>query len=134
MAVALMTYPSETVAPSIHTDFVNGIKFDICEVDKACYDMLYNKTARYFLVVEDAHICFYASAEQYHAQTGECRWDLFCRTKQECKDLIKTFSDAYDVIERHLARAEKPAFKVLATIDANKVRERMIKTFGRAPL
>ena len=132
--ITAMTYPSATVAPVIHTDFINGVKLEICEVDKACYDMLYNTTARYFLVVDDEHICFYASAEEYHSKTGECRWDLFCRTKQECKDLIQVFSNAYDVIERHMARAEKPAFKVLATIEADKVRARMIKTFGKAPL
>lgn len=129
-----MIYPSTDVAPSIYTDFVNGIKFDICEVDKSCYNMLYHTTARYFLVVDDDHICFYSSAEEYHAKTGECRWDLFCRTKQECKVMIKSFSDAYDVIERHLKRAENPSFKVLATIDADKVRARMIKTFGKSPL
>ena len=48
--------------------------------------------------------------------------------------MIKSFSDAYDVIERHLKRAENPSFKVLATIDADKVRARMIKTFGKSPL
>lgn len=132
--ITAMTYPSTSVAPSIHTDFINGVKFDICEVDKACYDMLYNETARYFLVVDDEHICFYDSADDYYTKTGECRWDLFCRTKQECKDLIKIFSDAHDIIERHLLRSEKPAFKLLATIDADKVRARMIKTFGKAPL
>jgi hypothetical protein len=132
--ITAMTYPSATVAPVVYTDFINGVKLDICEVDRACYDLLYNTTARYFLVVDDEHICFYASAEEYFKKTGECRWDLFCCTKQYCKDMIKSFSDAHDVIERHLSRAEKPAFKVLATIEADKVRARMIKTFGKTPL
>ena len=134
MKTKSMIYPSVTIAPSISTDFVNGVKFDICEVEKSCYNMLYNTSARYFLVVDDEHICFYASAEEYHEKTGECRWDLFCRTKQDCKEMIESFARAHDVIGRHLKRAEKPAFKVLSTIDADKVRARMIKTFGKSPL
>ncbi len=130
----MMTYPGETVAPSVITEFINGIKFDICEVDKGAYNMLYNKTARYFVCVEDNHIVYYKSAEEYFDKTGECRWDLFCRTKQECKDLINEFSVAHDSIERQLERAEKPAFTLMAMQSVNKIRERMMNIFGTYPL
>jgi hypothetical protein len=96
--------------------------------------MLYHPSSRYFLVVDDEHICYYKSAEEYHASTGECRWDLFCRSKQECKGMINLFSEGHDIIARHLKRSENPAFKVLATISADRVRTRMIRIFGKSPL
>ena len=90
-----MTYPSETVAPSIYTDFVNGVKFDICEVIKEAHDMLYNSRNRFFLCVEDTFIYKYSSAEKFFAATGKTRWDMFCMTKGECLDLIKDYQTAY---------------------------------------
>jgi len=129
-----MSYPHETVAPSIYTDFVNGVKFDICEVDKSCYHMLTSKKFRFFLCVEDNHICFYESAEQYFEKTGDVRWGFFCKTKAECIDLINQFSDAYDSIEKWLERAERtPALKRSSMEKVNSIRSRMMTIFGTYP-
>lgn len=132
---SLMTYPHETVAPSIHTDFINGVKFDICEVDQCCYNMLNSIKSRFFLCVEDNHICFHEGAEKFFNATGEVRWDFFCKSKQECIDLIKQFSDAYDSIEKLLERAEtKPALRVSSMSKVNSIRTTMMNIFKTYPL
>lgn len=131
----LMTYPHETVAPSIHTDFINGVKLDICEVDKSCYDMLSSSKARFFVCVEDNHICFHEAAEKFFNATGECRWDFFCKTKAECLDLINQFSDAYDSIEKWMERAERtPALKRSSMEKVNSIRTKMMNIFRMYPL
>ena len=94
-----MVYPSATAAPSIATEFVNGIKFDICEVDKAAYNMLYNKANRFFLCVDD-NIVGIESAEKFAAATGEVRWDLFCCTKSDCLSKIKAFQADLETLQK----------------------------------
>ena len=66
--INMISFPTPSVAPSIYTEFINGIKFDICEVCVESYDMLNDKKFRYFLCVEDTHIINYASAEKF------CKW------------------------------------------------------------
>jgi 1-deoxy-D-xylulose 5-phosphate reductoisomerase len=130
-----MIYPHNTVAPSIHTDFINGVKFDICEVEKSCYNMLTSSKSRFFVCVEDNHICFHEGAEKFFNATNEVRWDFFCKTKSECIDLIKQFSDAYDSIEKLLERAEsKPALKVSSMDKVNSIRTKMMNIFKTYPL
>lgn len=88
-----MTFPSVTVAPSVVTEFVNGIKFDICEVIPEAYSQLTDKKFRYFLAVEDTFIVNYSAAERYFESTKEVRWDLFCTTKGECLSMIKDYEN-----------------------------------------
>ena len=129
-----MIYPSESVAPSIFTDFVNGIKIDICEVDKAAHNMLNSSKERFFLVVEDNHIVRYDSAVSYFEKTGEVRWDLFCGTKQDCINMITEFSDAFIKISANLQRMEsKPVFTISCMGVITPIRERMINKFGVSP-
>ena len=130
-----MIYPSETAAPSVYTEFINGVKFDICEVYKGCYDLLNSPKYRFFVCVEDNHICGYESADKFFASTGECRWDIFCKTKSDCKILIQEFSKSHDMIEKLLKRAEnKPTLKRSSMGKVNSIRERMISIFGTYPL
>ena len=129
-----LTYPSNTVAPSIYTDFVNGVKFDVCEVIKEAHDMLSSSKARFFLCVED-EICGFKSAENYFQKTGEERWDFFCKTKQECIDMIKSFSDDYDKIERLQEKYNnKPVFKHSCLEQINLIRQKCLNIYGVKPL
>ena len=130
-----ISYPTETVAPNIYTDFVNGVKFDICEVDKCAYSMLNSPKSRFFVCVEDNFITGFKSAEKLCAVTGEDRWDIFCVTKGECISLINEFSEAYDNIIKLLERAEnKPALRASSIGTANSIRSRMMVLFGTAPI
>lgn len=131
---AQMTYPSETVAPSIQTEFVNGVKFDICEVVKEAHNMLYNSRNRFFLCVEDTFIYKYAGAEKFFAATGKTRWDMFCMTKGECIDLINEYQAAYESITALYKKAEKPGFKVSATAKAISMQQNLRTRFGHSPI
>mgnify|MGYP000324311132 CR=1 FL=1 len=130
-----MTYPSHTVAPSIYTDFINGIKFDICEVDSSCYELLNNKRYRFFVCVEDNFIYGFDSATKYYEATGDENWGLFCKTKQDCKDYIEGFSQGYDKITKHLDFINrKPVFKQSRMTVVNTIRTDMINRYGVHPL
>lgn len=130
-----MTYPTHTVAPSIYTDFINGVKFDICEVESSCYDLLVNKRYRFFVCVEDNFIPGFQEAEKFYKATKEERWDFFCKTKQDCKDFINKFSEAYDAIEKHLEFIErKPVFTQSRMVQVNKIRTNMMERYGVHPL
>lgn len=130
-----MTYPTHTVAPSIYTDFINGVKFDICEVESSCYDLLNNKKYRFFVCVEDNFIPGFDEASKYYAKTKDERWGFFCKTMQDCKDYISKFSDGYDAIEKHLQFIErKPAFTQSRMAQVNKIRTNMMERYGVHPL
>ena len=101
-----MLYPSNTAAPSVATEFVNGIKFDICEVVPQCYDLVYGKGNRFFLCAED-NIVGIDAAIEFHAKTGESRWDLFCGTKADMLNKIKQFQSDLETIEKW---KNKPGF------------------------
>lgn len=132
---SVMTFPTHTVAPSIFTDFVNGVKFDICEVDSSCYDLLNNKRYRFFVCVEDNFIPGFKEAEVFFKLTGEERWDLFCKTKQDCKEFIDKFSEGHDAIKKHLDFIEaKPAFTRSRMETVNKIRTNMMERYGVHPL
>ena len=129
-----MIYPSPTAAPSVETLFVNGVKFDICEVDKAGYDMLLSPRNRFFICVEDNHICGYEIAEKFFQKTNEIRWDLFCKTKGECISLVHEFSNAYDSIIKLNQRAkEKPLLKDSCYKKVHSIRSRMMEIFRTIP-
>lgn len=129
-----MTYPTHTVAPSIHTDFVNGIKFDICEVESSCYDLLTNKKYRFFVCVEDNFICNYDASEKYFNATGEERWSFFCATKAECIAKIAKFSELTETIEVHKAFIKKhPKLALSRGLAIDKLKNRMVDSYGVHP-
>lgn len=95
-----LSFPSPSVAPSVITEFVNGIKFDICEVVKDAYTLLLDKKYRYFLCVEDAFIVNYNSAEKLYEVTGIDRWDTFCYTKGECLQMVRDYAERCDQVAK----------------------------------
>ena len=129
-----MTYPTETIAPSIYTDFVDGIKFDICELCKESYNMVIDKRFRFFLCVEDTFIYKYAGAEKFFAATGKVRWDMFCMTKQECKNLIEEYRSSYESILKLNKKAEIAGFKISATARSIQIQKNLRERFGYSPI
>jgi len=129
-----LIYPSSTIAPSIYTDFINGVKFDICEIEKSAHNMLSSPKSRFFICCEDI-ISGFQIANNYFKKTGEERWDFFCKSKQECIDTINEFSKDYDRIEFLIKKAElKPVFKISCHEKIKNIREKNIKLFGVTPL
>ena len=130
----MISFPSASVAPSVHTSFVDGVKFDICEVDKCAYDMLNDKRFRYFLCVEDTTIVGFASAEKFCNATGEDRWDMFCKSMADCKALIKKFEDAHESILKLQERAKKSkSLEISCTAKIQDIKKTCIDTFGIYP-
>jgi len=130
----MISFPTPSVAPSIITQFVNGVKFDICEVCSESYGMLNDKKFRYFLCVEDTHIVQFASAEKFCNATGENRWDMFCKSLGECKALISKFDDAYNRIIQLEEKANKSKglkFSCLQRIQT--IKTNCINTYGIYP-
>ena len=129
-----MIFPSPSVAPSIYTDFVNGVKFDICEVDSSAYDMLYSKRSRFFLSIEDTFIYNYKGAEDFFNATGETRWDLFTMTKADCLDKISKFSELSEQIASHIDLVNrKPVFAKSRSVIIEKLKNRMLDCYGVHP-
>jgi len=129
-----MNFPTNTVAPSIYTDFVNGIKFDICEVDSSCYHLLTNKRYRFFVCVEDRFICGYDASEKYFKATGEERWSFFCATKNECITKIDKFSKLEEEIKRHKDFIKrKPNFTHSRGMVVDKLKAKMLFLYGVHP-
>lgn len=130
----MISFPSSSVAPSVHTSFVDGVKFDICEVDKCAYDMLNDKRFRYFLCVEDTTIVGFDSAEKFCKATGENRWDMFCKSMADCKTLIKKFEDAHESILKLQERAKKSkSLNISCTAKIQDIKKTCINTFGIYP-
>ena len=113
----------------------NGVKFDICEVDALCYDLLTNKKYRFFVCVEDNFIPGFKEANSFFEKTGEERWSFFCKTKQDCKEYINKFSEGYDAIEKNLDLIKrKPVFTQSRMAVINKIRANMMDRYGVHPL
>ena len=130
----MISFPSASVAPSVHTSFVDGVKFDICEVYKCAYDMLNDKRFRYFLCVEDTTIVGFASAEKFCNAIGEDRWDMFCKSMADCKALIKKFEDAHESILKLQERAKKSkSLEISCTAKIQDIKKTCIDTFGIYP-
>ena len=130
----MISFPSTSVAPSVYTDFINGIKFDICEVDESCYNMLTNKRYRFFLCVNDTHIVDFKSAETFCNSTKEDRWDLFCKTMSDCKELINKFQNSHDRILKLEERSLKSkSLRISCTQKIHAIKKACIDTFGIYP-
>ncbi len=130
----MITFPTETAAPSIYTDFINGVRFDICEVDKAAYNMLIDKKFRFFLCVEESTILGYASAEKFCRVSGEDRWDMFCKSKAECKALITKFEESYSKIIKLEERSKKSnSLHISCTNKIQSIKKHCIDIYGTYP-
>jgi uncharacterized protein YpbB len=130
----MISFPSASVAPSIYTDFINGVRFDICEVDKAAYNMLNDKKFRFFLCVEESTILGYASAEKFCKASGEDRWDMFCKSMAECKALITKFEESYNKIIKLEERAKKSkSLHISCTNKIQAIKKQCIDIYGIYP-
>jgi hypothetical protein len=126
-----MSFPSASVAPSVVTEFVNGVKFDVCEVIKEAYGMLADKKYRYFLCVEDSFIVNYAGAESYFAATGEERWDVFCMTKGDCLQMIRDYAAKCEQVENwRKMMSQKSGISPMILPKISQANEYSLKRFG----
>jgi hypothetical protein len=131
MKVMAMSYPSATVAPSVVTEFVNGVKFDICEIVSEAYNMLADKKYRYFLCVEDSFIVNYAAAEKLYDATGVERWDIFCVTKGECLQMIRDYAARCEQVEKWREMiAQKNGISPMVLPKISAANEYTIKRYG----
>lgn len=127
-----MIYPGNGATLKTETFFVDGVKFDICEVHPSHYEYLSKLTAkgsskpsaRFFLAVEDSHVVRYNHAEFYFQQTGECRYDFFCMGRAECKGLISMFEKEVDLINSANPKTDEAAKRLQGRKD------RINKLFG----
>lgn len=93
----LILFPGNGSADSIETIFVDGYRFDICEVKPDFYEYLapsgkFKQPAeRFFVEVENKHIINYAHAERLHLIGVKNRWDIFCTGKSVVKRYITMF-------------------------------------------
>ncbi len=128
-----MIFPTDTVAPSIKTIFIDSIKFDICEVIKDCYNLLDKPTSRFFVCVEDSTIIGYQFAEKYFKTTKDCRWGLFCKTKKECLVLITEFENCHNKILEHSNKITgSSTSKIYGELIQN-IQKRCINIYGIYP-
>ena len=120
-------YPSADSAPSIETIFIDGHRFDICEVQECHFDLLlpagnFKKPGgRFFVAVENDFIVNYRHTEKLHAAGIENRWDFFCLAKSDCKDIIKQFEEAVkslNSMRASLDKHPKMAYTLQPRIDA----------------
>lgn len=116
-----MIYPGHGATKKVETFFVDGIKFDVCELHEShyCYVSQCDKKprGRFFLAVEDSYIVNYKFSEQYHAQTGDCRYDFFCTSRSDCLDKIKTFEEMYNLILSASPKCEEGRKRLQGRID-----------------
>lgn len=124
-----MIYTSVTTAPVIDTIFVNGIKFDICEIIKECYDMLDSKKSRFFVVVEDSFIYGENIAADYAKVTGESRWGFFCKTKAECVSYINSIEKEISTYIEYTKKSKKKGFGLYSK-HADKISNKIKLNFG----
>lgn len=108
-----MIFPGAHSIKSVETIFVDGLRFDICEVAEHHFCYITSRTGkpqnRYFLDCEGT-IMFYNYAVEYHAATGQCRWDFFTRGKSDLKKEIAQFEERYKTLESLRDKlANKPA-------------------------
>jgi hypothetical protein len=130
METQIFTQPSPDVTNLIYTDFVDGIRFDIHEVQECCYNMLNNKKYRFYLTCEDKFDYGFVVAKRFFNKTGEERWDFFCKTKQECINSIKNFSVILKEYYSAKKKANKPAFSIRYTPIIKELKGRIKRLYG----
>lgn len=129
--MASMIFPGNGATVNNETIFVEGFRFDICEVAPSHYEYLNPGTttrgaskpaSRFFLSVEENFIVNYQIAVKWHSQTGQCRYDWFCAAKSDCKRWIADFEKELAIIERAAPKTEEGIAKLQAK--KNWVKER----------
>lgn len=116
-----MIYPGNGATKKVETFFVEGFKFEVCELHESHFEYIApnggKPKGRYFLAVEDSHIVHYSIAEKYHAQTGHCRYDFFCTSRSECLEKIKTFERVYTEVSTAAPKTEDGKARLQGKID-----------------
>lgn len=137
MGTQAMIFPGVHSTQSVETIFIEGYRLDICEVNPAHYDLLYNGTGaskpmgRYFLEVENKHIVSYKTSEGYFAQTGQCRWDFFCHAKSDIKKQVQEFESLIsDCIFISAKIAAKPAMSSMLLPKLEYKKTRLLERYG----
>lgn len=111
-----MIYPGNGATIKTETFFVESYRFDICEVHPSHYEYLFpasttrngkKPASRFFLVVEESHIVNYATAEKWHKETGECRYDWFCTGRADCMAKIASFGERFAKISTSSPKTEE---------------------------
>lgn len=126
-----MIYPSTSCAPVVYTEFVNGIRFDVCEVIPQCFEYLCDKKYRFFLSVEDMHIISYSAAEKWFEHSGDTRWDFFCSTIGDVKSWIKDYEKTYDQVKRwNELVMQKPGIKPMILPKISAANQYCLNRFG----
>lgn len=129
--MANLLYPGSGSATSIETIFIDGYRFDICEVMSHCYEYLAPKgkysrpMARFFVEVEERHVVRYDHTEKLHLAGCENRWDMFCMGKAEAKAKITAFETMltdYNRMSTNLKNKPHFAFNLQPKIDSLKTR------------
>lgn len=105
-------YPSASTCPSVKTIFVEGYKFDICEVGQCHYDMLLpdkfkKPSGRFFVAVDDNFIVGFKFVEDLHEKGVENRWEMFCTSLSDAKYKIEQFEKLLFDFNRINALVEK---------------------------
>lgn len=119
MTTQTMIYPGVHSTESVETIFIDGYQINICEANAAHYEYLQNDgrsrkpMGRFFMEVE-GHIVNYNIAADYHAKTGECRWEFFCKQKCDIKSWVSDFEETLDAAKSMAARIN--AKPVIATM------------------
>lgn len=137
MTTQNMIYPGVHSTASVETIFINGYRLDICEVNAAHFDLLYNGNnaskpmARYFLEIEGRHIVSYKAAEGFFNQFGDCRWDFFCRAKSDIKKHVQDFEAIIaDCISMSAKIESKPAMAAMILPKLEYKKTRLLERFG----
>ena len=92
-----LLFPGSGSASSIETIFIEGYKFDICEVLPHCYEYLAPKgkysrpMGRFFVEVEDNYVVRYDHTVKLHEAGCKNRWDMFCMGRSEAKAKVAAF-------------------------------------------
>lgn len=129
--MANLLYPGSDSAKSIETIFIDGYRFDICEVIPALYEYLAPKgkfskpMARFFVEVEERHVVRYHHTEKLHLAGCENRWDMFCMGKAEAFAMIAAFETMltdYNRMSTTLQNKPHFAFNLQPKIDSLKTR------------
>lgn len=115
-----MIFPGNSAVVNNETIFVEGFRFDICEVAPSHYEFLNVGTAkgsskpagRFFLSVEESHIVNYNIAADWHSKTGECRYGFFCASKSDCKRWISDFEKEFAIVSKSNPKTEEGIAKL----------------------
>ncbi len=135
--MANLLYPGSGSATSIETIFIDGYRFDICEVMSHCYEYLAPKgkysrpMGRFFVEVEERHVIRYHHTEKLHAAGMENRWDFFCMDKSSAKAKVAEFETMPNDYNRLVdALEKKPMFTFSLQPKIDSLKTRIFEVYG----